>query len=218
MCNRSVFILSWQVFDRFDRRGSGSIDYQHFLELIGFSATHTSSQSSSSSSSLSSDEVTHLVEKVRRKLEDYAGSGWRTYIKWWNFIPNFHTYTYTYTYIYIYIHKRRGDARHIFSLVVRLYTKCTQDYVPQTHVTQAHKRKHTRKCHKFGHFVAHVRWLFMYMYICFQNVFFTYTWRCSWVQKRMHSYAALAFELKLSKSRCAYRSMCACMHDRRKLN
>ena len=32
-----------QVFDRFDRRGGGSVDYLRFLELIGFSATHTSS-------------------------------------------------------------------------------------------------------------------------------------------------------------------------------
>ena len=73
-----------QVFDRFDRRGEGSIDYLRFLELIGFSATHTSSSSSASSSS---EEVTLLVEKVRRSLEDYAGTGEQT--------PHIHTYIHT---------------------------------------------------------------------------------------------------------------------------
>eukprot|EP01035_Chromulina_nebulosa_P026333 gene26333-34449_t len=58
-----------EVFDRFDRRGGGSIDYINFLELIGFAPTRTSSSSSSS------EETNLLVEKIRRRLEDYAGSG-----------------------------------------------------------------------------------------------------------------------------------------------
>jgi hypothetical protein len=90
-----------QVFDRFDRRGGGSIDYMNFLELIGFAPTRASSAPSSSSS----EETNLLVEKIRRKLEDYAGSGQKKLVIHSHSLIYSNKYVLTvHAYIHTYIH------------------------------------------------------------------------------------------------------------------
>ena len=62
---------------------------QDFLELIGFSKRDLDDSDNAGS------KANLLIEKIRRKLEDYAGSSSHTYI---------HTYIHTYTHIYTYIY------------------------------------------------------------------------------------------------------------------
>ena len=101
-----LFFVSWQVFDRFDRRGSGFIDYMNFLELIGFAPTRSFSTPSSSSSS--SEEGNLLVEKIRRRLEDYAGSGKHRK-------PGVCTYIHTYIHVHGLGSQSAGRIKDIFA-------------------------------------------------------------------------------------------------------